>query len=230
MRDKNHLGLLIILTLLFSTILPSCVGIGDKQTTSVNNLEISNNELSEVDVCETITETTTEKNIDPTFFKFTPELEEIDVEQMNEIRELWANYWKEKAYNKQYSFLASEGKDPDTCRIEAEKIANESYDFYYSEMFFDHYAQRYYGIINDCVVLARKTSIGSVTTYTLGSCELYITGVICVCVNSKVMELNVAYENGLLTDDDILIISQRHEMYGKAYTAWLNETRGKIGN
>ena len=97
---------------------------------------------------------------------------------------------------------------------------------YYSENFFNsqeevlHYYYRYYGIINDCVVLVtygsgEDFSISiNIAGYTFTFPSNYAFE---VYYNNDILSVAQAYDSGLLNDENIQMLLERHMLFEEIY-------------
>lgn len=164
---------------------------------------------------------------------FTPDLEPISMEMIEEVKNAFYNIKYEKRYQSLYSTYVN-----DPLYINQEELlindistvarlnANNYISFFFSENKSKHFVGRYYGTINNCVIMARNTYLeNEYNIIKIGKTEITndYSFYLFAYRNGKLETLEHAYANGWLTDKDIAKIKERHEQFN-AYGYWKDET------
>ena len=171
------------------------------------------------------------------YLLFIPDLEPIADEKIKEIRDaIYENYYMD-SFQRNLSALHSDMyqySDREEKEIAA-KAANSS-GSYYSELFFNKYEEvlqyhhRYYGILNDCVVLLTYGGgedfpvTVEIAEYTFLFPSNYKFEAF---VNGEFITIFQAYEMGLLNKSDIKKLHERHLLFEESYKNYkqdLNES------
>ena len=166
---------------------------------------------------------TDENGVPYTYPMFVDDLEPLTAEEMLEINELWLKRAYERTYHSTYKAYLSSGYSESEAHAWAEKIAaREAYCLdkhsFFNELYY--YDSRYYGKINDCIILVSVGMAAVKTEYNIAghTISFNASAVIYVVKDEKLIELREAYDLGYLTDDNIGLISERND----AYTLYLD--------
>jgi len=113
------------------------------------------------------------------------------------------------------------------ARSQADQLAYEISSYLFSPNKKDHFIGRYYGTINDCVIFALNTHLkGENNTIVINGIPIKNDNSFYLFAyrDSKVEELETAYEEGWIRDEDINTIKERHEKFN-AYAYWEDGSR-----
>ena len=189
-----------------------------------------------VGTTEEVSDAITDENGVPyTYPMFVDDLEPLTVEEMLEINELWFKRAYERTYHSTYKAYLSSGYSESEAHAWAEKIAaREAYCLdkhsFFNELYY--YDSRYYGKINDCVILA---SVGMDTLYWIIDVAGYkfafpSSSTIYVIKDNVIYDIKEAYDLGYLTNEQIGLLAERHEAYQKFAVEWEYEMNKKYYN
>ena len=182
------------------------------------------------------TEEVTDENGTPyTYPRFVDDLEQLSAEDMLKIDELWFERAYESIYQSTYILYLNSGYSDSEARAWAEKIAIREANALDKHRFFNewHYADsRYYGKINDCVILVSVGMASVTSTYEIAGhiisfqnyAELFVIN------DEKIITLQEAYDLGYLTNDNIGLISERNDAYNLYLNSYLKEKQNKKEN
>ena len=170
----------------------------------------------------------------PNYLEFDPPLEPISQELMFEIREKWAEKQYEDTYKEYYGLRITAGYSEDEAvRIateEAEKAAEKA-----KYTWFVLYAlngpnsplvwyYRYYGMIGDYVVLSTyiDSGFGAYGGFTVSDYEFaYPNGGTIYLYKDGVFDyFEKAYNEGIITTDQVALIHGRYKKYESVYRDW----------
>lgn len=160
-----------------------------------------------------------------TYEKYIPELEDLSEEKIAEIFDyLYSDIWAE-SYSSIVSYLHNTyGENYNAEKVEAQAAFNAEMSERSAQYSFFRYANtdpigwRYYGIIGGYVVFAEVDSTDAVKNYHLGEYQIsFGNGAEMWIYSSEVgiIEIDDAYQSGLLTDADAAKIYERHNAYNE---------------
>lgn len=184
-----------------------------------------------------------ESVITPNYLAFVSDLEPISEEVMLEIREAWTEYQYEKTYNSYYSsyIYYNDFDSEEEARLEAQKKANVAKQNARYHWFVLHlpddgnlpkvWTYRYYGIVEDYVVLIiYNADMGPYGNSKIGdsSFEFPYGGDMLLYKNGEFFKLRSVFDEGLISNEQVAIIADRHRKYEAGYNKWLqNELEKK---
>ncbi len=158
-----------------------------------------------------------------TYVKYIPELEDLSDEKIAEIYDHLYSNIREESYASMVSYLQTTyGESISAEKLEAHAAFNAEKQERAAEYSFFRYPNshsmgwRYYGIIGGYVVLAEVEPTNNVKIYKLGEYEIKFSHGAQMWIYSAekgMIEIDEAYENGLLTEADVSIIHARHTSY-----------------
>ena len=167
------------------------------------------------------------------YLQFLPDLEPISEEKMAEVRDAVYEKYYTESYERKLSALREEAYQySDREAKENSALGAHNSGVHYSEQFFNadeeilQYHYRYYGIINDCVVLV---TYGSGEEFPV---ELEIAGYTFVFpmnygfeafTDGKFITAAEAYATGLLNKDDIQKLYERHSIFNECHQEYEKE-------
>jgi hypothetical protein len=163
----------------------------------------------------TITKQTESDNA-PNYLKFTPELEEIDVDTMLEVKNAWTEYRRNDSYNSIYSLYSNKGYTESEVLALAENAANSSAESAYTEFFnsTNFYYYGYLGTVNDIVVLGSYSRANQpLNGLTIGDIDYGFQARFYLYFNEQILSLEEAYSNNLVSREDLILIKERNEKY-----------------
>ena len=134
-------------------------------------------------------------------------------------------------YNSTYKTYIDSGYSKSESHDWADQIATREAMALDKHRFFNewYYADsRYYGKINDCIILVSVGMATVVTDYNIAGHTISFSNsaVIYVVKDDMLLELDEAYDLGYLTDDNIGLISERND----AYNVYLDSYRKEMQN
>lgn len=198
----------------------------------------------ETTVYEETTEVIHETVINPDYLKFVSDLEPISEELMLEIREAWAEYQYKKTY--EYYCLAYvyyNHYDEEKAKIEATKKANTAkknaqYNWFTLYLPMDGnlptvWSFRYYGIIEDYVVLIKyNADMGAYGNSEIGDSQFEFPygGQMYLYKDGEFLLLRSVFDEGLISNEQVAIIADRHRKYEVGYNEWLQNEIKKLKN
>ena len=184
------------------------------------------------------TEEVTDKNGTPyTYPMFVDDLEEILPEEILAIEELFYKLNYDDLYSdlyRTYLYNLELGKDisfnVEAASKRATTAAERKRHRFFNEMYYG--SKRYYGKINDCVILA---SVGMDTLYWIIDVAGYkfafpSSSTIYVIKDNVIYDIKEAYDLGYLTNEQIGLLAERHEAYQKFAVEWEYEMNKKYYN
>ena len=154
------------------------------------------------------------------YWEFVPTLEYISQERMREVSDAVVAYKAE--IEARFTYRDTVGKNGEE---KAREIAEEIYrlnlerekNYYFRGA---RRGERYYGIFNDCVVVAQEGNLQHTTGYSIEGIGIRGTSFYAfVYRDGEVLDLNQAYDQGWLTVEDIAKIASRHYNYNAALDA-----------
>ena len=174
---------------------------------------------------------TDENGIPYTYPMFVDDLELLTVQEMLRIDELWYKREYDNSYKEFYYFYInnvnkkySESEASELADKRASQFANEIVRHcFFNEQYYHN--SRYYGTINDCVILVSVGMAAVMTEYKIAGYTMSFctSAEISVIKDDAVLRLEEAYDLGYLTDDNIALISKRHN----AYESYLKKSKTK---
>lgn len=184
---SRHKTISVILLFIVSTmligILPACEGIGDDTGTPLD--------------------TSVKENTNPFYWEYTPELEPLTQEQVD-------------ACNFSF-FIQTYGMTPEEYLKSAEENEKDQAkkNINSSKMIRQGYQRPYLGTFGESIVAANILGYFVETEIILGGNTIYFSSAATINVynNGVILQIQDAYENGWLTDEDIDTIVQRVEKY-----------------
>ena len=181
---------------------------------------------------------TDENGVPYTYPMFVDDLEPLTAEEMLEIDELWYKNEYDKTYKELYdSYINNENKKyseseaSELADKRASKVANDiARHCFFNELYYND--SRYYGKINDCIILVSVGMATVVTDYNIAghTISFNASAVIYVVKDEKLIELREAYDLGYLTDDKIGLISERNDAYTLYLDSYYKEMKNKKEN
>ena len=180
-----------------------------------------------VGTTEEVSDAITDENGVPyTYPMFVDDLEPLTAEEMLEIDELWYKNEYDKTYKELYDYYInnenkkySESEASELADKRASIVANDiARHCFFNEQYYND--SRYYGKINDCVILVSVGMATMTSTYEIAGHTISFSNyaVIYVVKDGNLIELQEAYDLEYLTDDNIGLISERNA----AYTLYLD--------
>jgi hypothetical protein len=170
----------------------------------------------------------------PNYLEFDPPLEPISQELMLEIREKWAEKQYEDTYKEYYGLRITAGYSEDEAvRIATEKAEKAAEKAKYA--WFVLYVlngtnspliwyYRYYGMIGDYVVLSTYIDAGFAPYggFTVGGYEFDYPngGTIYLYKEGMFDSFEKAYNEGIITTDQVALIHDRYQKYESVYREW----------
>ena len=182
-------------------------------------------------------EVTDENGIPYTYPMFVDDLEEISPEEILAIEELFYKQNYDELYNdhyRSYLYNLELGKNITFNHESVSKLsqtyAERERHRFFNEMYYG--SKRYYGKINDCVILA---SVGMDCLYWIIDVAGYkfafpSSSTIYVIKDNVIYDIKEAYDLGYLTNEQIGILAERHEVYQKFAVEWEYEMNKKYYN
>jgi len=172
---------------------------------------------------------TDENGIPYTYPMFVEDLEPLTGEEMLMIDRLWID----KEYHNNYDDYYKMYIDKNYSESEASELADKrasiakyraKHNFFNDKYYWD---SRYYGKINDCVVLVSVGMAAVMHKYEIAGYTISFSNsaVIYVVKDNMLFELEEAYDMGYLTDDHIGLISERNDAYNLYVHSYVNETQ-----
>lgn len=184
---------------------------------------------------EEMSEVVTDENGVPyTYPMFVDNLEPLTAEEMFKVDSIWYKKEYDYIYNQAYYLYinnVNKKYSESEARLKADEMATREANALGKHIFFNewYYADsRYYGKINDCIILVSVGMATVVTDYNIAGHTISFSNsaVIYVVKDDKLLELDEAYDLGYLTDDNIGLISERND----AYNAYLDSYRKEMQN
>ncbi|MBQ4141508.1 MAG: hypothetical protein IJD70_09245 [Clostridia bacterium] len=164
---------------------------------------------------------TDENGVPYTYPMFVDDLELLTVQEMLRIDELWYKRVYDNSYKEFYDFYInnvnkkySESEASELADKRASQFANEIVRHcFFNEQYYHN--SRYYGTINDCVILVSVGMAAVMTEYKIAGYTISFSNSASIYVikDDAILRLEEAYDLGYLTDDNIALISERHNDY-----------------
>lgn len=179
--------------------------------------------------------------ITPNYLKFVSDIESISEDKMLEIRKSWYetqwNHWFDvyySSYSNNGQYTENEAKTKAEDKADA-FTKNAEYDWFtvsiYNDCDENLYEFRYYGIVNDYVILVKYEKRFYGNNYAenkkIGNHSFYFKfgGEIYMYKDGIFNTIEEIYEQGLIDEDNIAIIHKRHNSnYESYYENWRKET------
>lgn len=180
-------------------------------------------------------EVTDENGIPYTYPMFVDDLEELLPNEMLAIEGLFYKLNYDDLYNdfyRTYLYNLELGKDisfnAEAASERAKTYAERKRHRFFNEMYYGSY--RYYGKINDCVILV---CVGADTLYWIIDVAGYkfafpSSSTIYVIKDNVIYDIKEAYDLGYLTNEQIGLLAERHEVYQKFAVEWEYEMNKKF--
>ncbi len=158
----------------------------------------------------------TESAKELSYLKFIPELEEIDDDTMLKVKKTWAEFKREDCYTSNHQNYLYRGYTENEAKALAEKDANNAaenaYPQFFNGSYFYYYG--YLGTINDSVILASYYGAGQpINGLAIGGVDFGFRARFYVYTDGKIISLEEAYENKLISSEDLILIKKRNEQY-----------------
>lgn len=158
----------------------------------------------------------TELTDNPDYLRFIPELEEIDNETMLNVKRAWAEFKRNGCFTSNYQNYLYQGYTDNEAKALAEKDANRAaenaFPQFFDAIYFYYYG--YLGTINDSIVLASYSGAGQpINGLTIGGVDFGFRARFYVYTDEKIIFLEEAYENDLISSDELILIKMRNEQY-----------------
>ncbi|MBQ8258299.1 MAG: hypothetical protein IJY97_01950 [Clostridia bacterium] len=152
----------------------------------------------------------------PDYLRFIPELEEIDNETMLNVKSAWAEFKRNGCYTSNYQNYLYLGYTDNEAKALAEKDANRAaenaFPQFFDALYFYYYG--YLGTINDSIVLASYSGAGQpINGLTIGGVDFGFRARFYVYTDGKITSLEEAYENDLVSSEELILIKMRNEQY-----------------
>ena len=160
------------------------------------------------------------------YLKFIPELEEISEEEMLEIKNAWSQFRYETVYDSNYPLYVSRGYSD----AEAHKLASDdairnsesAYEQFFNGLYFYYFG--YLGILDESIVLASYSGTGNVKDVVIGGVDFGFKARFFIYTDGKIITLQEAYDEKIISGDELLIIKNRNEQYiESAYDYYVNQ-------
>ncbi len=147
------------------------------------------------------------------YLKFIPELEEIDDDTMLEVKSTWAEFKREDCYTSNYQNYLYRGYTEYEAKALAEKDANQAaenaYPQFFNGSYFYYYG--YLGTFEESIVIASYSF--QQLKLIVGEVDFGFNTRIFVYTNEKTVSLQEAYDEKIITQDELIIIANRNEQY-----------------
>lgn len=217
------------------------------ETTDLDSIEVTDN-LVTTEINENTyppeSEELHESIIIPDYLNFVPGLEPISEELMLEIREAWAEYQYKETYDYYcFAYVYYNYYDEEKAKIEATKKANTAkknaqYNWFTLYLPMDGnlptvWSFRYYGIIEDYVVLIKyNADMGAYGNSEIGDSQFEFPygGQMYLYKDGEFFLLKSVFAEGLISNEQVAIIADRHRKYEVGYNEWLQNELKKINN
>ena len=152
----------------------------------------------------------------PDYLRFIPELEEIDNETMLNVKRAWAEFKRNGCFTSNYQNYLYQGYTDNEAKALAEKDANRAaenaFPQFFDALYFYYYG--YLGTINDSIVLASYSGAGQpINGLTIGGVDFGFRARFYVYTDGKITSLEEAYENDLVSSEELILIKMRNEQY-----------------
>ena len=147
----------------------------------------------------------TTEEYDPPYWEYTPELEPLSKELVEEIEEAYLLYKLKMPVDEYIAQFPEDEREYQTQGLKDIQLFTKS-----------PYYSIYYGKFGDSVVAAETENILSGAEIKVAGYSFFYSSSpanIYVYNNGTFCDIETAYKIGLLTDDDIKIIAERHDIY-----------------
>ncbi|MBR6577463.1 MAG: hypothetical protein IKK74_00805 [Clostridia bacterium] len=147
------------------------------------------------------------------YLKYIPELEEINDDTMLEVKSAWAEFKREDCYTSNHQNYLYRGYTENEAKALAEKDANQAAENAYPQLFNGSYFYYYgyLGTFEESVVIASYSF--QQLKLIVGEVDFGFQTRIFVYTNEKIVSLQEAYDEKIITQDELIIISNRNEQY-----------------
>ena len=147
------------------------------------------------------------------YLKYIPELEEINDDTMLEVKSAWAEFKREDCYTSNHQNYLYRGYTENEAKALAEKDANQAAENAYPQLFNGSYFYYYgyLGTFEESVVIASYSF--QQLKLIVGEVDFGFQTRIFVYTNEKIVSLQEAYDEKLITDDELVILKNRNEKY-----------------
>ena len=154
-------------------------------------------------------------------------IEPLTEEQMLEYRKEYAEEWYDHAYEREYK-KHIENNSEEVAKELATKVAQSAYDRNFPKLFNEKYYTYifYIGVVNNCVLFFNGETT-NIWKEQLGDKE-FVHGYYYVLKDGEFYHLSTAYKNGWLTDDDILVVWNKLELFVAAQKAWIADVNRRV--
>ena len=149
------------------------------------------------------------------YLKFIPELESIDDRIMHDVKNAWAEFRRNGSYTSNYQNYLYNGYTDNEAKTLAEKDANRAAEYAFPQ-FFDgsyFYYFGYLGILDESIVLASYSGTGNVKDVVIGGVDFGFKARFFIYTDGKIISLEEAYDEKIISGDELLIIKKRNEQY-----------------
>ena len=179
-------------------------------------------------------EVTDENGIPYTYPMFVDDLEELSSEEMIAIDNLFYQYNYDQGYDEYYQWYLHQlerGKEitfnAEYAVEQAKYGADRTRHRFFNEMYYG--TRRYYGKINDCVILASEGAEAVFWSIDIAGYkfEFSNSAIIYVIKDNVIYDIKEAYDLGYLTDEQIALLAERHEVYETFSREWEIEMNEK---
>lgn len=197
---------------------------GTSQLTEVTDLpnmttelihEITSSDVIETSAINTDFESTqSEPTLD--YLRYTSELEAIDEETMLKVKSVWAQLQYDVYYPTYFSSYVRLGYNDEDAKAMAIKDATETYEKAFNHFFdsVNFFFYGYLGTINDFVILASYSNTTKpLNGLTIGGVDFGTQARFYIYTNELIISLEEAYENNLVSYEELLLIKARNEQY-----------------
>lgn len=167
---------------------------------------------------------------------FIADLEPISDEMIEEVKQAFYDLKYAEEYERIYSarqadpiYSGKEDQIKQDAAFGADRSAKNYVSYFFSESKDDHFVGRYYGTVNNCVILARSTYLeNEYNTVAVGGNEITNSHSFYLFAyrDGRIETLEKAYSDGWLKDKDIKIIKIRHELFNSC-GYWKDESEIK---
>lgn len=184
---------------------------------NTNLPEVTTEFIKEVTSSDINTEhETVETEPAPDYLRYFPELEDIDEETMLKIKSAWAQLQYDIYYPQYYSNGLREGYSEEEAKEIAIKKATQLYETAFNDFFdsINFFFYGYLGTLNDYIVLASYSNwTKPITGLTIGGVDFGTQAIFYIYVDENLIRLEEAYENDLVSYEELLLIKARNEQY-----------------
>jgi hypothetical protein len=147
------------------------------------------------------------------YLKYIPELEEINDATMLKVKKTWAEFKREDSYTSHHQIYLYHGYTENEAKALAEKDANQTAENAYPQLFNGSYFYYYgyLGTFEESVVIASYSF--QQLNLIVGEVDFGFDTRIFVYTNERIVSLQEAYDEKLITDDELVILKNRNEKY-----------------